>query len=727
MDGPLLILAGAGSGKTRVLTHRAAHLLATGRASLSEMLIVTFTNKAAREMCERVGRLLGIESMDRGFRVQNWITTFHSACTKILRSEIGFLGYEPTFVIYDSSDQLSMIKKVAEQIGLSEKAFPPKTLQSRINHVKTMGLTPLEVTKHPRFLMDRSTIEVYEKYEADMKRSNALDFNDLLLKAYEVLKKFPQVLHAYQNRFKFVMVDEYQDTNRIQYLIVKLLSESHRNLCVVGDEDQSIYSWRGADIGNILSFESDFPDCRVIKLEQNYRSTQVIVEAASHLIKNNSERKDKTLFTENEKGSLIEVAERTDEYDEARYTVQMIEQIRASEGLSLSDFAIFYRTNAQSRVLEEMLRGRSLAYRLVGGLKFYDRLEVKDILAYLRLTLNSVDDLAVKRIINRPTRGIGNTTVEKLQKISFESGVNLIEGAQRALQVGLLGTSAAKKVAEFLNLIETLRREAKEKTIREIYHLVLEKTRYQEVLRAEDTIESESRLENLRELDNALLQFERERGEEATTQNFLEEITLVSEIDSMEEDTDAITLMTLHVSKGLEFPVVFIVGMEEQLFPSAQSLNESERGVEEERRLAYVGMTRARQKLFLCYAQKRYLWGQTRFHGPSRFLDEIPLNFVNRKRVLAGAPSQSERARRFEPFPDYENETNFHYDEAPRSREESDSGEEFQKGMKVRHPHHGAGQICTVEGQGEWQKVTVLFSDRTMKKFIVKHARLERL
>lgn len=732
-EGPLLILAGAGSGKTRVLTHRIAQIITQGLALPHEILSVTFTNKAAREMEHRIYKILG----DVGVTVTTplWVSTFHSFCTRVLREQIHHLGYKSQFVIYDNSDQLSLIKKVMARMGVSDKIYQPKNILSRINQAKNIGLTPTQAATRYNEFADKKFIEIYAEYEKDLFSSNALDFSDLLLKVYQLFTLHPAVAEHYQNLFHYVLVDEYQDTNQIQYKLVKLLSEKHRNLCVVGDEDQSIYSWRGADITNILNFEKDFPDSQLIKLEENYRSSQTIVEASNALIKNNYQRKDKKLFTSNKVGDPIIVREEKNEYDEARFVAKTIQtMIDEGEG-SLSDYAVFYRTNAQSRVVEEQLRSHNIPYTIVGGVRFYDRMEIKDVLSYFKLILNPVDSIALKRIINVPARGIGKTTIEKIENFAHEKQLSLWHALTPAIEQRLFNAGTTSKLRRFVELIERLQKFQAEQNLSDFYQSLLIETEYINELKKEDTIEARSRIDNLEEFDNAIVQFMSERKEEGTLQNFLEEIALVSDVDSLGENTQVVTLMTLHVSKGLEYPYVFIVGWEEHLFPSGHGDEEDITEMEEERRLAYVGMTRAREKLFLTYAKQRKVWGQDQMNPPSRFLKEIPdqytkfesgvvstSSFMNRYAYNAptAQPTRAKyRQDEFESqdFPDYENSL---------MNAGANKGQ-FTKGMKVRHSTFGSGTIYQVEGSGEEMRLTVLFTDNSIKKFIAKYARLERL
>ena len=743
MNGPLLILAGAGSGKTRVLTYRMANLIAQGECTPDQILAVTFTNKAAREMEARVVKLLhslGIPVYER-----MWVSTFHSICARILREDIHLLDYRPFFGIYDDSDQVSLIRKVLSMLNINEKMYPARSFQAKINEAKQQAQSPQDLVNKGSMWWDERSIEVYKIYEQELKRANALDFGDLLFKTYDLFRTYPDILKKYQDRFRYISVDEYQDTNHIQYLIVKQLAEASRNLCVVGDEDQSIYSWRGADIRNILSFEQDFPEAVVVKLEENYRSSSTIVRAASGVIKNNTQRKDKTLFTSNAEGEKIWIHEDINEYEESRFVVQNIEALmnKPEEGLSYTDFAIFYRTNAQSRVIEDLMRSHGIPYRLVGGVKFYERMEIKDVLCYLKTFINPDDDIAVQRIINVPARGIGKTTVEKIQELGIRDKVSFYEAIQHAADRRLVHAGATRKLRDFRQLCDDLAIKAKTMKLSELFVELLDATEYVIRLKEENTPESQARIDNLEEFANAIRQFEQERGDEATLTNFLEEMALVSDADKAEQGENVVTLMTLHISKGLEFPVVFIVGMEEGLFPSSRSIDNTDpTGVEEERRLAYVGMTRARRRLYLTYARTRRVWGQEQMHPPSRFLKEIPPEFVHSDARVPQRPAFLDRYRdkfsaraqppagantgrgslslvrdndmSFDQMPDYENVSSV-----------GDGVRGYSKGMRVRHPTFGAGSIYQVEGEGDMQKVSVVFHDQTFKKFVVKYARLE--
>lgn len=731
LEGPLLILAGAGSGKTRALTYRFANLVKQGKCAPNQILAVTFTNKAARNMEGRVQDLLNKNGIT--FYERLWISTFHSTCVRILREHIHLLEYKNTFTIYDSSDQLNMIKKVCSGMNLNDKIYPPKSIQHTINQAKLNARSPEDILGKARHQMDQKIAEVFAQYEEDMKRANCLDFDDLLVKTLDLFRSYPDILELYQDRFRYIMVDEYQDTNHIQYLIVKMLAEKNKNLCVVGDEDQSIYSWRGADIRNILDFEKDFPEARVIKLEENYRSTQTIVKATSALIANNTERKNKTCFTNNPQGDPIYICEQETEYDESRFVAKEIQSLMTLGDVSYKDFAIFYRTNAQSRVVEEQLRTSSIPYKIVGGIKFYDRMEVKDMLSYLKLIMNPNDDMAISRIINVPTRGIGKTTLERIETIAAEHKLTLKESIDRAIDTREFNSGTHKKLVAFNNILEDLQREASLATPLEAYKTALDKTQYVEFLKNQDSLEAKSRIENLDELYNAIEQFEKERGEEATLQSFLEEMALVQDADALADSENTVTLMTLHISKGLEFPFVFIVGLEENLFPGAQSLNSLDpTGLEEERRLAYVGMTRAEKRLYLTYTRERRVWGQSQRNPPSRFIEELPKEFVEFKggfkrprfmdRIQSEAgystPPKTQQQKWRDDF-----DQSAGYDDFNQDVE----SHEITKGVRVRHPTFGSGVVYATEGKGDQQKVSILFDNKLLKKFVTKHARLERL
>lgn len=615
-EGPLLILAGAGSGKTRVLTHRIAYLINEKNVYPSNILAITFTNKAAREMKERVQNLLeGSYDM--------WVSTFHSACARILRMEIEKLsGYKKNFIIFDTDDQVKLIKECLKELNYNEKNFPPKEMISSISKAKDQLMTPSKfMDRYGRDFRLKKVADIYSLYQKKLMANNALDFDDILFKTVEIFQNNPDVLQRYQQKFKYIMVDEYQDTNYCQYMLVNLLAKSHRNLCVVGDDDQSIYSWRGADIGNILNFEKDFPDAKVIKLEQNYRSTQTILDAANSVISNNFGRKNKRLWTDNGEGRPIVSYKAMDERDEADFIIGEVDRLSFQEQRSLNNFAILYRTNAQSRVLEEMCMARGIPYKIVGGHRFYDRMEVKDVIAYLRVIQDPEGDLSIKRIINVPKRGIGKATLDTLEDYARQNGISIYEALLFVDSIEGIGKKAKNSIKEFVRLIAELMDLAEKESASEVINQVIIRSGYLEELEKGDD-EDQERGKNIKELISAALEYE-EKNEDNSLTGFLENMALMSDIDGLDEEREGITMMTLHSAKGLEFPVVFICGMEEGLFPTQRAFFE-EHQLEEERRLMYVGVTRAKEKLYLTSAFERTLYGNTSYTMESRFLREIP-------------------------------------------------------------------------------------------------------
>jgi DNA helicase-2/ATP-dependent DNA helicase PcrA len=612
-EGPLLILAGAGSGKTRVLTHRVAYLIDQGLAAPEEVLAITFTNKAAREMKDRVALLVGPDSR------RMWVSTFHAFCARILRVHAEKLGYKREFTIYDGADQVRLVKRCIVELGKDPKRFNPRSFQAQISSAKNVLMAPDDFLRNTEGYIAENVAEVYDLYQKRLYENNAMDFDDLIMQTVALLELFPEVRERYQTRFRYIHVDEYQDTNHAQYRLVNILAAGHRNLCVVGDDDQSVYSWRGADIRNILDFERDYPEAKVVKLEQNYRSTQTILDAANAVVANNASRKAKALWTAGDEGERIRVFAASDEYAEARFVVSEVEQL-IEGGASPREISVFYRTNAQSRALEDVLVREGVPYQVVGGVRFYERAEIKDAMAYLSVISNSDDSVSLERIINVPKRGIGNTSVAKLQDYARRNGLSLYGALSEADAAGLTG--AAKKACRRVReLFEGLRVAAKEVPPAELIGAVLDESGYREELEAEDTIEAESRLENLEELINAAREYERVEPE-PTLEGFLQEQALYSDQDSLTSEGGSVTLMTLHNAKGLEFGHVFVVGMEEGTFPHARSLDEH--NLEEERRLAYVGITRARETLTLTHAKLRSSWGEREYRMPSRFLSEIP-------------------------------------------------------------------------------------------------------
>jgi len=619
IDGPVLILAGAGSGKTTVLVNRIAYIMETKNVHPYNILAITFTNKAANEMKERVNKIIGDLSKDM------WISTFHASCVRILRSHISLLGYDSGFVIYDTADTKTVMKECYKELDMDEKNYPIKSVISIISKAKDQMLSPEEFFAEVKADYRKTRIgEIYELYQKKLKANNALDFDDILFCTVKLLKENPEVLEKYRDKFKYIMVDEYQDTNNCQYEFISMLAEKHKNICVVGDDDQSIYKFRGANIQNILNFEEEFSDSEVIKLEQNYRSTEVILDAANAVIHNNTGRKDKSLWTENEKGEKIKLHIGYNERDEAIYIANQIEKGYKS-GMKYADFAILYRTNAQSRMIEEMLMRSAIPYKVVGGLRFYDRKEIKDIIGYLRLIHNPNDSLSFERVINEPKRGIGKTSIEKMQEISADFDISLFEIAKNANMYANLSRSAAGLI-EFSSMILNLKKSKKTMKLTEFVEKVLNDTGYMPALILENTIESKTRIDNLGEFLSAISEYEKNE-ENPSLEGFLEGIALVSDIDGYDEEEDVCILMTIHSAKGLEFPHVFLSGMEEGLFPSVRSMD-SDEDIEEERRLCYVAITRAKEQLYITCAKERTVYGKTSHQRKSRFLDEIPLEYL---------------------------------------------------------------------------------------------------
>lgn len=621
-EGPLLILAGAGSGKTRVLTHRIAYLIDECQVNQWNILAITFTNKAAGEMRERVDQIVDFGAEDI------WVSTFHSTCVRILRRYIDRLGYDRSFTIYDGDDQKTVIKEVCKKLNIDTKVYKERTLLSAISSAKDEMIGPKEYLLRSEGDYARQRIaQVYEEYQKRLRSNNALDFDDLLFKTVELFKTDAEVLNYYQDRFKYIMVDEYQDTNTVQFQFVSLLAAKYRNLCVVGDDDQSIYKFRGANIHNILDFEKTFPDAKVIKLEQNYRSTKTILDAANGVIHHNQGRKDKTLWTDNEQGVPIALNQYQTEYEEAMGIVNDIAAKTERHEAEYKDFAVLYRTNAQSRVLEEKFVTRNIPYRVVGGVNFYQRKEIKDILAYLKIINNGQDDVAVRRVVNVPKRGIGATTVTKAAEYADQWGISLYEAFKQVDGIPGLGR-AAVKINGFVNLIQVFRTKAEYMSLAELYDEVLEDTGYLKELQAEQTDEATTRIENLDELRNKIVAYE-EETEQPSLNELLEQIALVADVDNMDDSDNKVILMTLHSAKGLEFPYVYLCGMEDGLFPSYMTIaNDDPMEIEEERRLCYVGITRAMKKLTLSYAMCRMIHGQTQYNKISRFVKEIPPQLI---------------------------------------------------------------------------------------------------
>ena len=625
--GPVLVLAGAGSGKTRVLVYRITALILEQKCSWNNILAMTFTNKAAREMKERVYELLSACTQE-GSGGPSWIGTFHSICARILRQNLHLLPGRKSVNIYDQNDQLRLIKKVLQDLNIDQKLKDPKTIRSQINLCKRMGLGPNAIHRLPYLSYDKSFENIYQNYEKALKKAGAFDFESLILETYMLMLKHPDFLHSLQNQFQYICVDEYQDTNHIQYLLIKKLAEKNKNICVVGDEDQSIYSWRGADMSNIMNFEKDFHPCQTFLLQENYRSTKNIVQGSNSLISHNKIRKGKKLVAQKTEGHKIYIHETPNDHEEGRFVAEEICSVCASEGTSWGDFAVLYRTNAQSRILEDHLRVLRVPYKIVGGIRFYERKEIKEALSYLKLILNSDDDVSLLNIINTPRRGMGKNSLEKLQKESLYRQKSLYESLKDQTRQGLIKGKVLREINSFIKCIEDLKKQKEKTALYDFYHQMLDRSGYMEFLKDQNSTEAQGRIENLQELGNVIAQKENRLNTGfLDLEGFLEEMSLLSQEDRTKEGKDFVTLMTLHNSKGLEFHTVFITGMEEGLFPSFQSLEDN--SLEEERRLAYVGMTRAQERLVLSYARKRTSWGRDQYNPPSCFLSEIPKELVH--------------------------------------------------------------------------------------------------
>ena len=752
-EGPCLVIAGAGSGKTKVLTHKIAYLMQEKHVKPWNILAITFTNKAAREMKERVEKLVGDAAADM------WIGTFHSICVRILRKWIDRIGYESSFVIFDTSDQKTLVKQCMKQLELDDKLFTDRSVLSEISNAKNEMLEPETYAKRAVGDFRKEKIAgVYRMYQEQLKKNNAIDFDDIINFTIKVLSENPDALEYYGEKFKYVLVDEYQDTNKAQFTLVTLLAARYGNITVVGDNDQGIYSFRGADISNILNFEKDFPGTSIIKLEQNYRCTGNILKAANSVIKNNETKYEKKLWTQNEEGSLPEVFMGDDEYGEATFITQQINHLKREEYYKYSDFAVLYRMNSQSRAIEDILRREDIPYKIVGGLKFYERKEIKDIIAYLRLVQNFSDNLSLQRIINEPKRGIGKTSLEAVEKLAEEQNTSMFDIIKRADEFGLNRVFVASR--EFIQTIEEIAKQKDQISISELVKLILNKTGYTRALELENSVEAENRIENLEEFLTVTMEFE-EQEADATLASFLEGITLSSDIDGMEENEDSVTLMTLHSAKGLEFPAVFLVGMEEGIFPGYKSIGEPKE-LEEERRLCYVGITRAKEHLYLTCAKKRTIFGSTSYNAVSRFLKEIPKELLEGYDDVFGEKEEREE----ETFKDY----TYSWEYGKNSRKynpemggvktyrfDRDIGvaaasstnqfgfrtaesflnslnkpktsdvdiNKYQEGQRVYHKKFGEGTINSLEPEGNDIKVDINFDKVGHKRLMAKFAGLE--
>ena len=712
-DGPVLILAGAGSGKTRVLTYRIAYLIMGKTIPPYNILAVTFTNKAAGEMKERLEKILGPMARDL------LLGTFHSTGLRILRKDGHYIGIDPNSIVYDDNDQLALVKLCMSELNINEKAFSPRAILSHINQAKNEALSVNDYTMEAKDFFRQRTATVYKLYQEKLRQNHALDFGDLICEPIRLFREAPQVLEKYQKRFNYILVDEYQDTNRAQYMLINLLSAIHKNLCVVGDEDQSIYGWRGADIKNILEFERDFPEVKIIRLEQNYRSTKNILAAANSVVEKNTKRIGKTLWTENLDGELVHYQMARDEHHEAGLIYSKTEEIRKESGLAYKDFAIFYRTNAQSRIFEEHFIRSGMPYNIVGGLRFYERKEIKDAISYLKVVANPNDSLSLMRIINTPPRGIGKTTIDRAASFGAEQGIPLFDAFKLAIQKGILpqhkGHGFIVFLEKFKGLIDKL-------PIHELAKMLLEESGYIKMWEGEKTEEAEARIENLHELISAMRDFERNR-EKVSLADFLDHVALISDIDTFEDKQNRVTLMTLHSAKGLEFPVVFMVGMEEGLFPHSRSINgKNEDELEEERRLCYVGMTRAMKKLFLFGARERTIYGESRFQGQSRFIDEIHPQYLEIIDNRSHKPEVRSQEKEYPLFiPPFSKGDTGGFEEPRIVYDEFTDNDPWKIGMKIRHPSFGAGIIKAKEGMGADAKLTVMFPGTGQKKLIARY------
>ncbi len=723
INGPLLILAGAGSGKTRVITRRAAYLINECNISPYNLLAITFTNKAAAEMKSRIAEEVGMGS--EGV----WCATFHSTCVRILRRHIDRLGYDTSFTIYDTDDQKTLMKQIIKGLNLDPKQFKERAMLGEISRAKDELISPLEFKlKYEGDWYLKNVARVYSKYQQALKENNALDFDDLIFKTVELLQDHQDVLRSYQERFKYIMVDEYQDTNTAQFVLIKLLAGRYENLCVVGDDDQSIYKFRGANINNILDFEKTYPNARVIRLEQNYRSTQNILDAANGVIANNAYRKGKSLWTENEAGDKIVFQQFDNAYEEAEFVARAINNT-VRRGGSYMDNAVLYRTNAQSRIIEEKFIMSQIPYKIVGGVNFYARREIKDILAYLKMIDNPIDDLGIRRIINVPKRGIGQTSIDRIQEYADDGGISFYEAMLQVQNITAIKRGGAK-IQEFAEFAESLTKAAQEMSIADLMNHIIEETGYVDELKAENTEEANNRIENIQELYNKIVTYE-ENAEEPSLRDFLQEVSLVADIDSLDESADYVVLMTLHAAKGLEFNNVYLVGMEDGLFPSYMCITADDPSeMEEERRLCYVGITRARKHLTLTAAKMRMTRGEVQYNAISRFVSEIPKELVagyipksrqEREELSFNTPVKKDKSiMRAKP---YANAFTKGADMGVKSA--SDLG--YDVGDRVRHSKFGDGEVLEIVNGGRDFEVTVLFDGPGQKKMFASFAKLRKV
>ncbi len=702
-QGPLLLLSGAGSGKTRVITYRIAHLVRHHQVSPLNILAVTFTNKSAGEMTSRLDHLVG-----KHITNLLWVATFHATCARILRRDIEHLGYSRSFTIYDTADQLMLIKEILKALQVREETNNPKAILSRISEAKNDFVTPERFADNAEGYFEENVAKIYPAYQTYLRQNNSLDFDDLIMLTVELFGACPDVLEYYQTKFRHVLVDEYQDTNRSQYLLVNALAKKHHNICVVGDDDQSIYSWRGADINNILDFENDYPGTTVLRLEQNYRSTQTILEAAYELVRNNRQRKEKKLWTQNEIGEKITCYEAKDEHDEAGYVVQQIFKWQAG-GMKYGDCVIFYRINAQSRAFEDALTRANIPYQIVGGVRFYERMEIKDVIAYLRVIVNPNDAISLRRIINVPRRGIGSITLENIEDFARRNQISLYDALKRTDEIHTLREGVKEKIRGFTQLLGVLHTQRPvEETIRELLHL----SGYLKALEREETDEGQNRLENISELITAAVEYET-HDSAPTLSGFLETITLAGDVDTINDKSNVLTLMTLHSAKGLEFPIVFMGGVEEGSLPHQRSFS-SEVELEEERRLCYVGLTRAKKHVYLLHARMRRIFGNLDYRMPSRFIEEIPSRLINQE-TNTNQETDYESVRgpavkSYDPDePDFDDGNTF----------------DFSIGEIVFHPRFGRGKITGLSGYGPSSRLRIRFARGVEKTLVAEYARLQ--
>jgi len=720
-EGPLLIMAGAGSGKTRVLTHRIAYLVVEKEVYPSKILAITFTNKAAREMRERVDGLLG-----NGTGQSMWVSTFHSMCVRILRRDIDRIGYSKSFSILDTTEQLTVIKRILKDQNIDPKKYDPRSMLNAISSAKNECIDAETFTSQANQFnpFEKTAAEVYTAYQKRLRKNQSLDFDDLIMTTLILFKRVPEVLEFYQNKFHYIHVDEYQDTNKAQYELVQMLAKKFGNLCVVGDSDQSIYRWRGADIQNIMSFEKDYPNAKVIMLEQNYRSTKHILKAANDVIQNNTGRYPKELRTDNSSGAHINVYKAYDEQQESQFVVKTIQELMEQDNRSYDDFAVLYRTNAQSRVMEEVLVKSNITYTIVGGTKFYDRKEIKDLLSYLRLIANNEDDLALARVINEPKRNIGATSFDRMARFALDQDRSIFDSLQEVDFMGL-PARAANEAAKFHHMMEGFTQMQEFLSVTELVEQVLDKTGYRNMLRNEKTIESESRLENIEEFLSVTKAFE-ERSDDKTLVSFLTDLALISDLDKLDNEEDVskgkVVLMTMHAAKGLEFPVVFIIGMEENVFPHSRSIGDNDE-MEEERRLAYVGITRAEERLYLTCAQSRTLFGRSGYNNPSRFIAEISDEIVEHVTLKQSAGTgRSQTTRRAVASPTRA--------AVQKPAYKSSGGDKlgWATGDKAVHKKWGQGTVVSVRGEGESMELDIAFPSPTgIKRLLAKFAPVEKV